>query len=180
LISAPTDNFKNKTYSHILDNVAPKIRMPKSLSPSLQKLINWPSTEITEYDCEVLICRYHFKMHEICRMDPEPILKSGRNPKSKAVEDYQFGVSGELITEYIKYADGLMVFRYGKDRLTPYMIKCIDIVPILLRDLPIRSMLRASIYREWRKTALHASNEVLPAHFKRWRLGFSGPCFTNT
>ena len=37
---------------------------------------------------------------------------------------------------------GLMCYRYGSDSLTPYMMKCIDIVPILLKSLPFHSMMR--------------------------------------
>ena len=62
-------------------------------------------------------------------------------------DDYHFGVTQEIIEEYIKCADifhGLMCFRYGKDRLTPYMIKAVDIVPILLKNLPFHSLMRVS------------------------------------
>ena len=75
LISAPPTYFHNAKYPHILENVAPKISCPGELSSSLQQVLNWPSKKITEFDCEKLIWENHFKMHEICRLDPNPNLK---------------------------------------------------------------------------------------------------------
>ena len=75
LISAPPSYFLDAKYPHILENVAPKISCPGELTTNLQKALNWPSKKITEYDCETLIWEMHFKMHEICRLDPDPKLK---------------------------------------------------------------------------------------------------------
>jgi hypothetical protein len=86
-------------------------------------------------------------MHEICRLDPAPQLKLNKPTGSVDVNDYAFGVNEELINEYTRCADifhGLMTFRYGKDKLSPYMIKAIDIVPVLLRSLPFHSLMRVS------------------------------------
>ena len=147
LISAPPVYFKNATYPHILDNVAPKISCPGELTSSIQQAINWPTKRITGYDCENLIWESHFKMYEICRLDPEPKLKDGKLSDSHNVHDYHFGVTENEVVEYVKHADifhALMCFRYGKDKITPYMVKAVDIVPILLRSLPFHSIMRVS------------------------------------
>ena len=147
LISAPPSYFQNAAYPHIIDNVAPKILCPGELSSALQKAVDWPGKRITEYDCELLIWANHFRMHEICRLDPAPQLKQDKPTGSVDVNDYDFGVNEELVNEYVRCADifhGLMKFRYGKDKLSPYMIKAIDIVPILLRTLPFHSLMRVS------------------------------------
>ena len=147
LISAPPTYFQNSAYLHIIVNVAPKIMRPGELSSALQRAIGWPRKRITEYDCELLIWANHFRMHEICRLDPAPQLKQDKQTGSVDVNDYSFGVSEALINKYVRFADifhGLMKFRYGKDKLTPYMIKAIDIVPILLKSLPFHSLMRVS------------------------------------
>ena len=147
LISAPPSYFQNAAYPHVIDNVAPKIMCPGELGSALQKAIEWTGKCITEYDCELLIWANHFRMHEICRLDPAPQLKLNKPTGSVDVNDYAFGVNEELINEYTRCADifhGLMTFRYGKDKLSPYMIKAIDIVPVLLRSLPFHSLMRVS------------------------------------
>ena len=86
-------------------------------------------------------------MYEICRLDPEPKLKDGKFSDSHNVHDYHFGVTENQVVEYVKHADifhALMCFRYDKDKITPYMVKAVDIVPILLRSLPFHSIMRVS------------------------------------
>lgn len=86
-------------------------------------------------------------MHEINRMEPTPVLVDEGKKGSTNPKDYLFGVTNEKVTSYIKSADifhGLMCYGYGSDALTPYMTKCVDIIPILLRSLPFKSMMRMS------------------------------------
>ena len=81
-------------------------------------------------------------MHVICRKDPDPRLRENVN-----VEAYQFGLEDAEIREYQRLADlfhALVLFQYGPMGLVPYMIKRVDIVPILLRDLPWHGLMRGS------------------------------------
>ena len=83
----------------------------------------------------------------IARMDPDPVLKEDRVKESRTEGDYSFGVTDHHISTYIHHADlfhSLFVFRFGKDNLTPYMMKFIDVVPELLKSLPFRSVMRGS------------------------------------
>jgi len=83
----------------------------------------------------------------IARMDPDPILKEGRVKESRSEEDCSCGVTDHDISTYIHHADlfhRLFVFRFGKENLTPYMMKFIDVVPESLKSLPFRSVMRGS------------------------------------
>ena len=90
---------------------------------------------------------YGLTILEICRLDPAPQFKQDKPTGSVDVNDYSFGLNEELINEYVRCAEifhGLMKFCYGKDKLTPYMIKAIDIVPILLKSLPFHLLMHVS------------------------------------
>ena len=66
LISAPPSAFSTK-YNHLLDNVASHKEFLTPLPPALQKLLNWPTTKITEYELEKEIWRVHWELHLLCR-----------------------------------------------------------------------------------------------------------------
>ena len=147
LISAPPSFFKEASYQHVLDGVSKAINLPKPLPSGLQQALQWPTSSITEYECEVLLWEHHFNMHEVNRMDPTPVLVNKDKEGSLDPNDYVFGVSSEKIDSYVKSADifhGLMCFLYGSDALTPYMMKCVDFVPVFLKSLPFHSMMRMS------------------------------------
>lgn len=81
-------------------------------------------------------------------MDPDPFLKEDGVKGSKNEDDFSFGVTDHDISMYIHHADlfhSLFVLRFGKERLTPYMMKFIDVVPESLKCLPFRSVMRGSI-----------------------------------
>jgi hypothetical protein len=87
----------------------------------------------------------YFYMCEINRMEPTPVLVDGGTKGSTDTRDYVFGLADDKIESYIKSADifhGLVCYCYGSDASTPYMIKCVDIVPLLLKSLSFRSMMR--------------------------------------
>lgn len=145
LISAPPSFFKDANYPHLLHRVSQDILLPKPLPLALQQVLERSSPTITEFECESLIWEHHFNMHEINRMDPTPVLVDQSNKGSTNPKDYLFGLSEEKVTSYIKSANifnGLICYRYGSDALTPYMTKCVDIIPILLKSLPFKSMMR--------------------------------------
>lgn len=147
LISAPPAFFKDESYPHLLEGVSQDIVLPKPLPPGLQQALQLSSPRITEFECESLLWEHHFNMHEINRMQPTPVLVNPEKNGSLNPSDYVFGVTDEKIESYTKSADifhGLMCYRYGSDALTPYMTKCIDIVPIFLQSLPFKSMMRMS------------------------------------
>ena len=139
--------FQRCYFPHILDGVSQNILLPKPLPTGLQQALERSSSRITEFDCEALIWEHHFNIHEINRMEPSPVLVDESKKGSSNPKDYVFGVTDEKIKSYIKSADifhGLMCYRYGSDSLSPYMMKCVDIVPILLKSLPFKSMMRMS------------------------------------
>ena len=91
-------------------------------------------------------------MHVHCRKDPDPRKSdecqvAGRPLGSRDVKNYRFGLLESEIMEYRELADlhhGLMLLRYGSSRLYPYIMTRVDIVPILLKDLPFHSLFRGS------------------------------------
>lgn len=85
-------------------------------------------------------------MHVLCRKDKLELLPD-RSSGSTDVKDYRFGLTELEIEEYRHLADlhhGLMLLRYGSSRLYPYLMTRVDIVPILLSDLPFHSLFRGS------------------------------------
>ena len=140
LISAPPSVFST-SYNHILDNVASHNTFPTPLPLALQKAMNWPTRMISEYDLEKEIWRVHWELHLICRKDPDP-----RKEQSNC-NAYTFGLQSEEIEKYVKLSDlfhGLMLHRYGAAGLYPYVVKRVDIVLILLKQLLFHSLFRCS------------------------------------
>ena len=150
-ISAPPEAFSS-TFPHILDSVAENEQFPKTLSSGLQTALGWPTNTITYYDLEKKIWETHWKMHVLCRKDPDPrmcdtYLLPGSSSGSKSAADYRFGLLDCEIEEYTRLADlhhGLMLLRYGSSRLYPYLMTRVDIVPLLLKELPFHSLFRGS------------------------------------
>lgn len=150
-ISAPPEAFSS-TFPHILDGVAENEQFPQTLSSGLQTALGWPTNTITYYDLEKKIWETHWKMHVLCRKDPDPrmcdtYLLPGSSSGSKSAADYRFGLLDCEIEEYTRLADlhhGLMLLRYGSSRLYPYLMTRVDIVPLLLKELPFHSLFRGS------------------------------------
>ena len=70
-IPAPPEAFSS-TFPHILDSVAENEQFPKTLSSGLQTALGWPTNTITYYDLEKKIWETYWKMHVLCRKDPDP------------------------------------------------------------------------------------------------------------
>lgn len=71
-----------------------------------------------------------------------PDLLPGSSSGSKSAADYRFRLLVGEIEEYTRLADlrhGLMLLRYGSSRLYPYLMTRVDIVPLLLKELPFHS-----------------------------------------
>ncbi|KAJ8019105.1 hypothetical protein HOLleu_42516 [Holothuria leucospilota] len=78
-------------------------------------------------------------MVTILKSDPYPELLEGKMEGSRKAEDYAWGYLQSDITQYIKYAEcfyQLFVLRYTFTNLTPYMMKLIDLAPLLMERLP--------------------------------------------
>lgn len=74
-------------------------------------------------------------------------LLPGCSPGSQTATDYRFGLLSTEIEEYTRLADlhhGLVLLRYGSSRLYPYLVTWVDIVPILVKELPFHSLFRGS------------------------------------
>lgn len=150
-ISAPPEAFIS-TFPDILDGVADKKPFAQALPLHLKEALSWPSCTISSYDLEKKIWETHWKMHIICRKDPdprmsEPHLLPGSTAGSNCASDYRFGLLESETEEYKRLADlhhGLMLIRYGSSRLYPYLMTRVDIVPILLKELPFHSLFRGS------------------------------------
>ena len=72
-----------------------------------------------------------------------PDLLPGSSSGSKSAADYRFRLLVGEIEEYTRLADlrhGLMLLRYGSSRLYPYLMTRVDIVPLLLKELPFHSL----------------------------------------
>ena len=141
-ISSPPELLGSQ-YCHILDNVVSDRLFPNPLSGHLQQALSLGSSNVTYLDLEKHIWDVNWRMHLICRWDPDPRLHQTVNPNTQLL----FGLKDEEIEEYGRLADifhGLMLFRYKAVRLTPYMIKRVDIVPILLKELPWHGLMRGS------------------------------------
>lgn len=150
-ISAPPEAFTS-TFPDILDGVADKKPFAQALPLHLKEALCWPSSSISTYDLEKKIWETHWKMHVLCRRDPDPRtsdqhLLPGSAVGSNCATDYRFGLLESEIVEYKQLADlhhGLMLLRYGSSRLYPYLMTRVDIVPILLKELPFHSLFRGS------------------------------------
>ena len=138
LISAPPSAFSS-TYSNILENVASHSTFPTPLPVALQKALGRSSPVISEFELESEIWRVHWELHLLCRKDPDP--------RKECLEENRFGLAEKEIGDYLTLADtfhALMLHRYGATGLYPYVVKRVDIVPILLKELPFHSLFRGS------------------------------------
>ena len=141
-ISSPPELI-GEQYCHIIENVIPDTAWSRPLPEHLKVACGLDSTLISQKELEKLIWETHWKMHVICRKDPDPRFRE----QDEDTERFEYGLTDEDIDQYIRLGDlfhGLMCFWYGSARLTPYMVKRIDIVPILLRSLPWRGLMRGS------------------------------------
>jgi hypothetical protein len=138
LISAPPTAFSSP-YPHILYNVASHNSFTTPLPVALQKALGLESRTISEYDLENQIWRVNWELHLLSRKDPVPSTDHLDSPR--------FGLTPEEIEKYIALADlfhGLLLHRYGSTGLYPYVMKRVDVMPILLKELPFHSLFRFS------------------------------------
>lgn len=78
-------------------------------------------------------------MITIIKNDPAPVLIDGKINGSLRPEDYTWGYTDLDKKEYLFHAESfyqLYILRYGHANLTPYMMKLIDVGPILMDKLP--------------------------------------------
>ncbi|PIK47936.1 hypothetical protein BSL78_15206 [Apostichopus japonicus] len=113
----------------------------------LQKALGFSSSE-TELKVETALWNCMSKVTFLLRdSDPVPTLKPGSLETSLDENDYYWGMSADKVDECILNLDlfhKLFVLLYGGNKLTPYMIKIIDITGCLLRSLPVTTLMRFS------------------------------------
>lgn len=161
-ISSPANEFTGHQYPEILDNVASK-EVQFDLTVQLKESLNWPSLKISEYDLEMKIWEVHWKLHELERLDEDPRqyedkLNPGSPKGSQDPSDYRFGLTEEEIENYVKLVDlhhALTLLRYGSSKLYPYLMKRVDVFPIMLKDLPFHSLFRGGTEGGERTHYLH-------------------------
>ena len=145
-----------------MDNVASK-EVLFDLTVQLKESLNWPSLKISEYDLEMKIWEVHWKLHELERRDEDPRqyeekLNPGSSKGSQDPSDYRFGLTEEEIDNYVILVDlhhALTLLRYGSSKLYPYLMKRVDVFPIMLRDLPCHSLFRGGTEGGERTHYLH-------------------------
>lgn len=130
-ILAPSEDFKDKHYNHILDNVLPSCELQQMLSPKLAEALGMTSQKINDINCVKFIWWHFYQMYRILRKDTAQ-LKPGHPSSSTNVQDYEFGLHDSEISRYVYHANmfhALIIFRYGYKEVTPYMMKFVDVVP---------------------------------------------------
>lgn len=161
-ISSPASQYTERQYPEILDNVASK-EVQFDLTVQLKESLNWPSLKISEYDLEMKIWEVHWKLHELERWDEDPRqfedrLNPGSPQGSQDTSDYRFGLTELEIENYVRLVDlyhALTLLRYGSSKLYPYLMKRVDVFPIMLRDLPFHSLFRGGTEGGERTHYLH-------------------------
>lgn len=96
------------------------------------------------------IWEVHWTLHEMERWDEDPRQFENRlNPgSSKGSTDpsyYRFGLTDMEKEKFVKLTDlyhALTLLRYGSSKLFPYLMKRVDVFPIMLRELPFHSLFR--------------------------------------
>jgi len=161
-VSSPASEYAGSPYPEILENVASK-EVFFDLPVHLKNELNWPSLKISEYDLEMKIWDVNWELHKLERWDEDPRqfpdrLNSGASVGSKDPSDYRFGLTDTEIDKYVKLADlfhALTLLRYGSSKLYPYLMKRVDVFPIMLRDLPFHSLFRGGTEGGERTHYLH-------------------------
>ncbi|XP_077977059.1 uncharacterized protein LOC144432666 [Glandiceps talaboti] len=146
IIAEPQDFGEGPEMDHVLHGVASDIPQ-QPIRDCLKEKLGLDDGITTEYEIESLILHHLNEMYKIAREDPTPKLKSGAPLFSRNVDDYSWGLTDREINEYVHHADifhGLFIHHYGAHNLTPYMVKMIDVIPILLKTFPFKSVMRLS------------------------------------
>ena len=123
-ISSPTQII-GPEYCNIIDNVIPDELYPRPLPKHLQEALNLDSPAITRKNLEKHIWDIHWRMHVICRKDPDPRLQQ----RTDKEDELHFGLDDSETKECQSLADlfhALILFCYGSNRLVPYIMKRVD------------------------------------------------------
>ncbi|KAJ8018627.1 hypothetical protein HOLleu_43290 [Holothuria leucospilota] len=137
-IISPTPAGLEHRFPHVLHNVSSSRLIATKLSSATRAKLSL-KLQYTHKEIEKEIWDNFYMMVTILKSDPYPELLEGKLEGSKKAEDYAWGYSQSDITQYIKYAEcfyQLFVLRYTFTNLTPYMMKLIDLAPLLMERLP--------------------------------------------
>jgi hypothetical protein len=123
---------------HVLSSVVGHRTVQNTLPSGVQDKLGLDST-YTEFTLACVIWDHFYKMMEILRKDPDPTLIPGCPLGSLRPEDYTWGYSDQDTTQYVHNAEcfyQLVRLRHSYKALTPYMMKFVDHIPQLMRELP--------------------------------------------
>lgn len=135
LLHMPCDFISS--FPNLLDGVASD-RMTFKIDKHLQKAMDVGITDMTEFEIETHIWKY---------LSDGIFLLRNSDPKPKTPTSSKWGLSEEEVNQLQKSFDifhKLFVIRYGQSELSPYMMKLVDVSPLLLKKLPIPSLMRFS------------------------------------
>lgn len=125
-------------YPHVLEGVCSLRTVKNTLPISVRTSLKLPD-EYNNFELVAEVWKHFFSMYEIMKKDPEPILKIPTGENTQDPRDYSFGYTLQDKADYKYHAEcffQLYKLRYGTSQLTPYMMKFIDVAPILMDSLP--------------------------------------------
>ncbi|KAJ8042552.1 hypothetical protein HOLleu_13637 [Holothuria leucospilota] len=138
IILSPPPNGMSDIYPHILTNVCSQRIIKNTLSRSVQEHLQL-CNDFSVFQLVQQIWKHFFEMYDILRKDPQPTLKVASREGSLDPSDYLFGYTDSDKSSYKFHAEcfyQLFKLRYTYKELTPYMMKFIDVAPLLMKSLP--------------------------------------------
>ena len=144
ILAPPYEFGSENNYPDILDNVIPDTPYLRPIPQEMVDLLNLEDDVLTYKQLIQMTHRHMWGMYKLLTLDPVK-LRDNSNTGSTFEGDYEFGLSADQISEYRDHADKfhrLFCFVYDASKLTPYMMKLIDVIPLLLEKFPFHSTMR--------------------------------------
>ncbi|XP_035683110.1 uncharacterized protein LOC118420428 [Branchiostoma floridae] len=144
VIICPPEYFE-EPFVPILQGVSSTQTVENTLPTQLREASQIESSMTNEFELETKLYYHMGMMYVYLRHDSNPTKTHEKQAMDE--NDTKVGLSDEEVEEYKTHADifhGLFCHLYGGPELTPYMMKMIDVVPLLVQKLPCRSMMRFS------------------------------------
>jgi hypothetical protein len=137
-IVSPPPAGKEKEFPHIMKNVINNHLFSKKLPDRVCNVLGLKA-QYTNFELVSDIWHHFYQCIKITRNDPDPVLKEDKPKGSLKADDYEWGYTVDDHINYKHHAEcfyQLFVLRYGSKHLTPYMMKFVDQVPLLMKSLP--------------------------------------------
>lgn len=137
-ILAPSPDGFQEEFPHVLTNVCSNRIVGNTLPDAVKTKLKLEAQFMVS-QLVTKIWEHFYLMYDIMRKDPPPMLKDCKKEGSLLSSDYTFGYSPKDKSDYLYHAEcfyQLFKLRYGASNLTPYMMKFIDIAPLLMDSLP--------------------------------------------